>query len=458
MATDLDDQLTSYFAWVEQQLGMPMRRPPHDPSAVHHGSTGSIEVRSFDRPNRSGRRRPWAYVGAGSLVAGLIIAITIVAQGRPDPVAPADNSTSADTTTADSLSDDPSATPATEPTSIDIADSLAPGATEVLPQSPLQGRTDPMAVWTGTRMIIWGGSAPKPITGETPFADGASYNPITRQWTRLPDAPISARSNAAAVWTGTEMIIWGGSNNGTSLTDGAAYNPATNTWRTIPSVDLAATIRPTTLWTGSEMIVLEGFNGSPRGAALNPTTNTWRTIATPPGRSTPPYPQAVWTGTEAVVTLNAGSDDSPIIAAYNPALDQWDTITTDVASGQTPFLLWTGTDVLAFAMTDSSGGAWNPATRTWRTVARPGNVSTNGAQPIWTGTTALFWTGRPSITTYKPADDTWLTVPGGQLPEARLDGAHVWASGILLTWGGFVSNPDGSATGADDGIAWRPEN
>lgn len=463
MATDLDDQLVSYFAWVEQQVGLPMRRPTSEPKIeeeveANWARTDRVEVRVADHPNRSGRHRPWAYAAAASLVAGLIAAIAIVGQNRGDPGSPNDDPTRAETTTPNSLSDNPAITNATEPTSFDIADTLTPGATEVLPQSPLQGRTDPMAVWTGTQMIIWGGSVPKPTTGETPFADGATYDPITRQWTMLPDAPFAARSNAATVWTGTEMIIWGGSENGTSLTDGAAYNPATNTWRTIPSVDLVATIRPTTIWTGTEMIVLEGFNGTPRGAALNPTTNTWRTTATPPGRGATPYPQAVWTGTEVVVTLTAGTDDSPVIATYNPAQDRWDTIATDMASGQRPFLLWTGTHVLAFAMSDTSGGSWNPATRTWTTVARPDDVSVLGAQPIWTGTTALFWNGGSTITTYQPANDTWTTVPGGQLPETRLNGAQVWADGILLTWGGFVSRPDGSATGAPDGIAWRPND
>ena len=33
----------------------------------------------------------------------------------------------------------------------------------------------------------------------------------------------------------------------------------------------------------------------------------------------------------------------------------------------------------------------------------------------------------------------------------------VWADGILLTWSGFQSRPDGTAFGAGDGLAWRPD-
>lgn len=352
----------------------------------------------------------------------------------------------------------PTLPPSTETTIVDIANTLTPGTSETLPESPLTGRIDPMAVWTGSRMIIWGGSTPKPAGGETPFDDGALYNPAARTWTMLPPAPISARSNAATVWTGSEMLVWGGSDNGTSLTDGAAFNPTTNTWRQLPPFDMAATVRPTTIWTGTEMIVLDGINGSPHGGAYTPTTDTWRTIATPPGRSATPYPQAAWTGNQMIVTLTTGTNDTPIIAAYNPTTDNWEQLATDMGSGQRPRLLWTGTEVLAFGMTDTSGGAWNPTTRTWRTTETPPKNPTLGAQPVWTGTLAVFWNGGPTITTYDPEADSWADTVGGGLPTPRVDSVRLWADGILLTWGGFISNPDGTASGADDGIAWRPNN
>ena len=49
-------------------------------------------------------------------------------------------------------------------------------------------------------------------------------------WARLPRAPIAPRSEYAAVWTGKKMIIWGGYSGNTQYSDGAAYDPATRTW------------------------------------------------------------------------------------------------------------------------------------------------------------------------------------------------------------------------------------
>ena len=55
-------------------------------------------------------------------------------------------------------------------------------------------------------MIIWGGES---VT--TDFNNGKRYNPTTDSWTLMTtaDAPV-ARDSHSAVWTGNEMIIWGG--------------------------------------------------------------------------------------------------------------------------------------------------------------------------------------------------------------------------------------------------------
>ena len=65
------------------------------------------------------------------------------------------------------------------------------------------------AVWTGTEMIIWGGS-----DGSGVLNSGGRFDPATSTWapngTSTINAP-KARHSHTAIWTGTEMIIWGGS-------------------------------------------------------------------------------------------------------------------------------------------------------------------------------------------------------------------------------------------------------
>jgi hypothetical protein len=46
-----------------------------------------------------------------------------------------------------------------------------------LPKSPLRGRFGHVAVWTGTRLLIWGGHPARQTDPERPFTDGAAYTP-----------------------------------------------------------------------------------------------------------------------------------------------------------------------------------------------------------------------------------------------------------------------------------------
>src|SRR5437764_755065 len=106
------------------------------------------------------------------------------------------------------------------------------------------------AVWTGTEMIVWGGYL---------VNTGGRYNPSTDSWTAtsMTNAP-TARGGHSAVWTGSEMIVWGGvsSNSIHGVNTGARYNPSTGSWAAT-STTSAPTSRygHTAVWTGSEMIV-----------------------------------------------------------------------------------------------------------------------------------------------------------------------------------------------------------
>jgi hypothetical protein len=163
------------------------------------------------------------------------------------------------------------------------------------------GRAQHTAVWTGSEMIVWGGFA-----GPTFFNTGGRYNPTTDTWTATSttNAP-SSRYIHTAVWTGSEMIVWGGYDNSTFFNTGGRYNPTTDTW-TATSTTNAPSGRQghTAVWTGSEMLVWGGLNPSTyenTGGRYNPITDTW--IATSPTNApSGRYNHtAVWTGSEMIV-------------------------------------------------------------------------------------------------------------------------------------------------------------
>jgi hypothetical protein len=117
------------------------------------------------------------------------------------------------------------------------------------------------SVWTGSEFIVWGGGA---ITsGWTFFQSGGRYDPETDTWTAtsLVNAP-EGRARFASVWTGEEMFAWGGCTGSSCVVDvhtGGLYNPGTDTW-TATTTDHVIEGREfhTMVWTGSEVIVWGG--------------------------------------------------------------------------------------------------------------------------------------------------------------------------------------------------------
>src|SRR5439155_470394 len=88
------------------------------------------------------------------------------------------------------------------------------------------GRQLHTAIWTGSEMIVWGGS-----TGSNLKTVRAS-NPGTDSWTATSttNAPVG-REHHTAVWTGSEMIVWGGYSNVKGyLNTGGRYDPGTDSW------------------------------------------------------------------------------------------------------------------------------------------------------------------------------------------------------------------------------------
>ena len=90
-------------------------------------------------------------------------------------------------------------------------------------------------------MIVWGGWLP------TTSRNGARYAPATDTWTAMSDTdPDSFREQHTAVWTGAEMIVWGGSGDLMvgGLTTGRIYYPATDSWALTASSGLIPRLGP----------------------------------------------------------------------------------------------------------------------------------------------------------------------------------------------------------------------
>jgi hypothetical protein len=256
------------------------------------------------------------------------------------------------------------------------------------------------AVWTGTQMLV---VAP---------AMSLSYTPATGRWRQLPQAPALGAPSGLLVWTGRELITWGGGCCGDVTSGGLAYDLATRKWRKLPKAPIAGQQRPIGAWTGRELIVLPGVDpdGKPTGGgAYDPLRDTWRTIAAPPQQRL--WPMAVWDGREVLVAGGLGPRS-----------------TRSGSLATVPY-------------------AYDPAGDTWRALARidNGSYGRKSARAVWTGEKLLVWGGQteaddrdaiaPHGLAYDPKANRWLELPGAPL-LGRSDPVAVWTGTSLLVWGG----------------------
>src|SRR6266568_8958311 len=197
-----------------------------------------------------------------------------------------------------------------------------------VPHAP-PGRVEHTAVWTGSEMIVWGGARLNSRVNT-----GGKYDPVSDSWTKTSNtnAP-TAREFHTAVWTGSEMIVWGGCSDvacNKYFNTGGRYNPSTDTWTATTTTNVPdAREGHTAVWTGSEMIVWGGYGSNINvlntGGRYNPGTDTWTATTTtdaPVGRA---FHTAVWTDSEMIVW---GGRDGPSIsfdtgARYDPNTDNW---------------------------------------------------------------------------------------------------------------------------------------
>ncbi len=88
------------------------------------------------------------------------------------------------------------------------------------------GRVGAAAVWTGNRLLLWGGSETTNADDPVIPPHGLAFDPRANRWSPLPQAPLLGRLDPTAVWTGRAMIVWGGEKSGKKVfTDGAAFSP-----------------------------------------------------------------------------------------------------------------------------------------------------------------------------------------------------------------------------------------
>jgi len=267
------------------------------------------------------------------------------------------------------------------------------------------GRLGHTAVWTGSEMIVWGGG-----TNIAFFNTGARYNPATDAWTatNIANAPV-ARSGHTAVWTGNEIIIWGGTDLSSPFNTGARYNPTTDSWMSTSTVNApSGRYDHSAVWTGTGMIVWGGtdtINSLNTGGSYNPSTGSWTATST----TNPPDPReshtAVWTGTEMIVWGGFRSDlfqDLNTGGRYNPNMNSWTptSINNVPDAREDHTAVWSGSEMIIwggsfFGTFFDTGGRYNPDTNSWIATSTINAPDARRFHPaVWVGSEMIVWGGQ----------------------------------------------------------------
>ncbi len=300
------------------------------------------------------------------------------------------------------------------------------------------------AVWTGSEMIVWGGQT---NTGGT--NQGGRYLPSTDTWlsTNTTGAP-AARFGHVAVWTGREMLVWG--SIASNLNDGGAYNPSADQWRPITTTNAPP---PSyggykAIWTGHEMLVW-GVRVS-QGGLYDPSTDAWRSITftnapvpVPAGYS-PPTLALVWTGDEAIAFYSLSETSQTSGGRYDPRTDTWRPMSLVNAPlvEYKAAVTWTGREMAVYGGVDADGypgpnigASYNPRADAWTAIP---------TGPALGGTALMVWTGTDIITLgcsfynrvsgrYDPNSKLWIPIPTGACGPTPEVG--VWTGSEFLAWG-----------------------
>jgi N-acetylneuraminic acid mutarotase len=362
----------------------------------------------------------------------------------------------------------------------------------------LPGRTNHTSVWTGSKMIVFGGftkgsgsTASGTFQGDyaTPN-DVMEYDPASDSW-RLIKTIGTSLSGHSAMWTGSEMVVWGGLTMGASgspsaTNAGVRYDPASDTWSAMSTTNAPAPrAGHTAVWTGpvsaqtaTALAVMVIWGGSPTsnavdsladGARYDPAADTWSPISSINAPSPRSGYSAVWTGKEMILWggLEHDRNGNPSVvktgARYDPIADTWSamTITGAPYARQNHIAVWTGTEMLivggfnldqhGYPLID--GARYDPATDTWKRIAyldhyyydRSIGCAWTG---VWTGVKLIVFLD-PYESMYDPATDTWEEIGKAFLPPGkfRWSSTALWDGTEMILWGGQNRNGDLYNTG-----------
>jgi hypothetical protein len=322
-------------------------------------------------------------------------------------------------------------------------------------------------------MFVWGGLDASGAALDT----GAIYDPALDFWATVAvDANTpTARVLSTAVWTGTEVVVWGGGDpdlSNVDYADGAMYMPETDSWRPMLAVNPAGGRRGTVgAWTGSRALFWGGVkgNGQPGGRldVYDPINDAWSSAPATDAPSRRTEAATAWSGALFYVYggIPANAAQSATAHAYDPATNEWSPLPDGPSARYGCFGQWDGARFLVWggradAVEQADGFRYDPSSVAWSALPPAEVPSARWAPDRVTGWTAKVDSSRilllgglseDAVSTdgavYQSGTNTWTPVEAWPSAEEHLGGAGVWTGSEFVVWSGLNG---GSPTGTGE--------
>jgi N-acetylneuraminic acid mutarotase len=219
----------------------------------------------------------------------------------------------------------------------------------------------PESVWTGSKLIVWGVNSINDVAVLT----GSVYDPSADSWSPMPNQSVDGFTgedffwmNLFITWAGSEMVLGGVEDGFENVLVTYSFDPQANEWSVIDRVNDVPFLEldeQEPIWTGSELIVGGVSNefesetnvDAWEGYSFNPISRSWSKISS---INAPIYgagnlnvdenTQTFWTGSKMIVgatVANTENDEFTWVGySYDPSTKSW----TQLASTTLPKPTW----------------------------------------------------------------------------------------------------------------------
>jgi len=130
------------------------------------------------------------------------------------------------------------------------------------------------AIWTGTKVLVLNGTSclPSMSCPNALATHWSSFDPSTDAWRPIP-SNLVASAAGPVVWTGRSVVALDAASESPPdlvLGDAVVFDPGADTWSSLPHSPLVLLFGAKAVWTGTQVIIWGAGSSTSNAAGTNP--------------------------------------------------------------------------------------------------------------------------------------------------------------------------------------------